>query len=325
MRAGRAKRAAAAPGRQVRDAELAATVAARGAGQRCTVLARLRAGLALLVLALLVLALAIVGAAAAEPRFPPLTGRIVDEAGLLSSADRQEILETLRALEAKSTDQIVVYTTRSLQGYEIEDFGYRLGRAWKIGQEGVNNGIVLIVAPSERKVRIEVGRGLEPQMTDLMSGLIVNNVVLPAFRRGDFAGGIKAAVRDIRDVLLGDAEEVKRRAAAGAKRSTGQSDLTILLFFLLVAGIVLFVAWSEQQQARGRPAPPVRPGQRADPWARRGSWPDPRRSGDGGGGIIVIPTGGSSGGWDGGGSSDPDAGWSGGGGDFGGGGASGSW
>jgi uncharacterized protein len=134
--------------------------------------------------------LAIVGNAA-EPKFPPLTGRIVDEAGILSARDRQELLETLRALEQKSTDQIVVYTTRSLQGYEIEDFGYRLGRAWKIGQEGVNNGIVLIVAPSERKVRIEVGRGLEPQMTGLISGLIINNVLLPAFRRGDFPGSYR--------------------------------------------------------------------------------------------------------------------------------------
>lgn len=266
--------------------------------------------------------LAIVGNAA-EPKFPPLTGRIVDEAGILSARDRQELLETLRALEQKSTDQIVVYTTRSLQGYEIEDFGYRLGRAWKIGQEGVNNGIVLIVAPSERKVRIEVGRGLEPQMTDLISGLIVNNVLLPAFRRGDFPGGIKAAVRDIRDVLLGDAEEVKRRAAAGAKRSGG-TDWTTLIFVLLVGGVIAYVVVTEHRQAAGRQAPPTRPGQKQSPWQRRGAFPQRRRSGWDDGGVVIVPSGGSSGGW-GGGSSNPDAGWSGGGGDFGGGGASGSW
>lgn len=266
--------------------------------------------------------LAIVGNAA-EPKFPPLTGRIVDEAGILSARDRQELLETLRALEQKSTDQIVVYTTRSLQGYEIEDFGYRLGRAWKIGQEGVNNGIVLIVAPSERKVRIEVGRGLEPQMTDLISGLIINNVLLPAFRRGDFPGGIKAAVRDIRDVLLGDAEEVKRRAAAGAKRSGG-TDWTTLIFVLLVGGVIAYVVVTEHRQAAGRQAPPTRPGQKQSPWQRRGAFPQRRRSGWDDGGVVIVPSGGSSGGW-GGGSSNPDAGWSGGGGDFGGGGASGSW
>jgi hypothetical protein len=114
-------------------------------------------------------------AARAEPKFPALTGRIVDEAGLLSPDDRRQIEAELEALEAKSTDQIVVYTTRSLQGYPIEDFGYQLGRAWQIGQKGKDNGVVLIVAPNDRKVRIEVGRGLEPQLTDLMSKLIIEN------------------------------------------------------------------------------------------------------------------------------------------------------
>ena len=263
--------------------------------------------------------------ARAEPRFPPLTGRIVDEAGLLPAADRQEILELLRGLEGKSSDQIVVYTTRSLQGYEIEDFGYRLGRHWRIGQQGVNNGILLIVAPTERKVRIEVGRGLEPTMTDLMSGLIVNNVVLPAFRRGDFPAGIKAGVRDIRDVLLGDAEEVRRRAEAGRRRDAGGSDWTSLLFLLLVVGVILYVVWSEHRQAAARPA--GAPGYPRGPPGRRHIDQRPSRGWPGrdDGGIVVFP-GGGSGGWSGSsGRSDPDAGWSGGGGDFGGGGASGSW
>src|SRR5262245_8145310 len=101
-----------------------------------------RVGGALALLALLAVALP---TAVAEPKFPPLTGRIVDEAGLLSSADRSELDELARALEEKSTDQIVVYTTRSLQGYEIEVFGYRLGRTWQIGQKDKNNGVVLIV------------------------------------------------------------------------------------------------------------------------------------------------------------------------------------
>src|SRR6185436_16605976 len=100
------------------------------------------------------------------------------------------------ALEKKSTDQLVIYTTRSLQGYPIEDFGYRLGRFWQIGQKGKNNGVMLIV----------------------------ENAILPAFRRNDFAGGIKAGVRDIRDVLLGDAEAVKERARTAAKRSPGGGD-----------------------------------------------------------------------------------------------------
>lgn len=265
-------------------------------------------------LALLLLLLPVLAAsdAAAQPKFPPLTGQIVDDAGILSAADRNEILEMLRGLEGKSTDQVVVYTTKSLQGYPIEDYGYQLGRAWGIGQKDKNNGIILIVAPNERKVRIEVGRGLEPQMTDLMSGLIINNVLLPAFRRGDFSGGVKAAVRDIRDTLLGDAEEVKQRAAGGAKRSTGGDDfanLIPLLFFLIIVVIMIAQARAQQQQMRNLPPDARRQQQR-----RYGSGP------------IIIPGGwgGSSGGWSGGGGGGG-GGWSGGGGDFGGGGASGSW
>ena len=138
------------------------------------------------VLAACFFALCSLSSVSAEPKFPPLTGRIVDEARIFSAEDRQQLEATLKELEGKSSDQIVVYTTPSLQGYEIEDFGYRLGRFWKIGQAGVNNGIVLIVAPNERKVRIEVGRGLEPIMTDALSSTIIQNAILPGFRRGDF-------------------------------------------------------------------------------------------------------------------------------------------
>ncbi len=158
------------------------------------------------------LAAMLLGPAAAEPKFPELTDRVVDEAGLLSGQDYAALVEELKALEDTSTDQVAVVTLKSLQGYPIEDFGYQLGRKWGIGQKGKDNGILLIVAPNERKVRIEVGRGLEPVMTDAMSKLIIENAILPAFRRGDYPGGIRAGVRDIKDVLLGDAEAVKERA-----------------------------------------------------------------------------------------------------------------
>src|SRR5215472_6816142 len=151
--------------------------------------------------------------ACAEPKFPPLTGRIVDDAHLLSPGDKTAIETDLKALEQKSSDQLVIYTTNSLQGYPIEDFGYQLGRAWGIGQKGTNNGVLLIVAPKERKVRIEVGRGLEPQLTDLMTSLIIRNRILPEFRHDRFSAGIRAGVQDIKDVMLGDAEGVKQRAA----------------------------------------------------------------------------------------------------------------
>ena len=203
-----------------------------------------------LVLAMLV---AFSMSAFADPKFPPLTGRIVDEANILSAQDRRELEEILRQLEGKSSDQFVIYTTPSLQGYEIEDFGYRLGRFWKIGQGSINNGILLIVAPNERKVRIEVGRGLEGQMTDLMSGTIIRNAILPAFRRGDFPAGIKAGARDIKDVLLGDAEEVRKRAQSIKPRQP-TTDWTPLIMIALFVGVWLFFAYQEQKQAASMPS-----------------------------------------------------------------------
>ncbi len=240
----------------------------------------------------------------ADPKFPPLTGRIVDEANLLKPADKAAIESDLKALEDKSSDQLVVYTTKSLQGYPIEDFGYQLGRAWGIGQKGTNNGVLLIVAPTERKVRIEVGRGLEPQLTDFLTKLIVQNTILPAFKRGEFSAGIRAGVRDIRDTMLGDAEAVKQRAAARpmARKS---SDWEALIPLIFIVGIFIFIFWAQSRQG-GQPLSGGRY----------------RRSGYGG--PIFFP-----GGWDGGGrggGGGGGGGWGGGGGgDFGGGGASGDW
>ena len=248
--------------------------------------------------------------ARAAPTFPALAGRVVDEAGLLAADDRGELTTDLAALEQKSSDQLVVVTLKSLQGYAIEDYGYQLGRAWKIGQGSLNNGVLLIVAPNERRVRIEVGRGLEPQLTDALTQLIIQNAILPAFRRGDWTGGIKAAVRDISDVLLGDAEAVKQRLASGAKRSP-EADLGSLLPLLFWFLIVAIVIYAQYRQARQVPVGAT--GQRR------------RRSGYDNGGIVVAPGGwGGSGGWSGGGSGGG-GGFSGGGGDFGGGGSSGSW
>lgn len=264
---------------------------------------RREVGLGGIFLAAALLLAALISFAAAAPTFPQLTGRIVDEAGLLSGQDVAAINEQLAALERKSTDQLVVVTLKSLQGYPIEDFGYQLGRAWGIGQKGKNNGILLIVAPNERKVRIEVGYGLEPVMTDAMSKLIIDNAILPQFRNGDFPAGIRAGVRDIKDVLLGDAEAVKARAQ-GSRRGD-EPDLMQILLFLFWAGIVLYVMWAV-----------IRTHLHAQKMQGGGGR---RRSGP-----VVVPgsSGGWSGGWSGGGGG---GGWSGGGGGFGGGGSSGSW
>ncbi len=242
--------------------------------------------------------------AMAEPRFPELTGRIVDTANILSFEDETAIETELATLEGKSTDQVVVVTLPSLQGYAIEDFGYQLGRHWGIGQKEANNGILLIVAPNERKVRIEVGRGLEPQMTDIMSKLIVQNAILPQFRRGNFPEGIKAGVRDIKDVLLGDAEEVAARRVKKAPLGIDLATILTLLFWGAIAAVMLYQTCRDMRD----PASAARRRRRA-------------------GRVVVVPGGGewdyNGSGWSSG--SGGGGGWSGGGGGFGGGGASGSW
>lgn len=243
--------------------------------------------------------------AAAAPKFPELTGRIVDNAGLLTAEDKAAIEAELAALEAKSTDQIAVVTIPSLDGYTIEDYGYQLGRHWGIGQAGKDNGALLIVAPNERKVRIEVGRRLEPLLTDTMSSLIIQNAILPRFRRGDFSGGIRAGVTDMRDVLLGDAEAVKERARGG--RTDAEVDWVAVAFIVLWLAIFFYVMYAQMKHAQTDPNRQNR-----------------RRYRDNGR-VIIIP--GGTGGWDSdwGGGSGGGGGWSGGGGGFGGGGATGSW
>ncbi len=267
--------------------------------------ARRFAGVIACGIALAVLALAIAGTARAEPTFPTLTGRITDEASLLKAGDRNVIEAELAELEQKSTDQLAVVTLNSLQGYPIEEFGYKLGRKWGIGQKGKDNGILLIVAPNERKVRIEVGSGLEPIMTDAMSKIIIENAIIPALRKGDFAGGITAGVRDIKDVLLGDAEAVKERAL-GARRTDSPDTMQIILLIFWIC-VVLYILYAVYRSAMS--AQSVAGGRRE-------------------GKSILVPgdSGGWGGGWSSGGSGgDGGGGWSGGGGDFGGGGSSGSW
>lgn len=241
------------------------------------------------------------GPADAEPTFPALTGRVVDDAKLLSDVDKQTLTADLKALEDKSSDQVVVVTLPSLQGYAIEDFGYQLGRHWGIGTAQLSNGVLLIVAPNERKVRIEVGRGLEPILTDALSKIIIENAILPRFRGGDFAAGIKDGVRDITLSLTGDAAEVEERAKARHDADNQAVDWVMVIFWTLIVLYFIYVMWRSAQQ---------QPGVRG----RSGSSP------------VFIPGpgwGGSSGGSDWGGSGG--GGFSGGGGGFGGGGASGGW
>src|ERR1051326_2383011 len=154
----------------------------------------------------------------AAPKFPALTGRVVDDANILSSDTKADLTQKLAALEQKTSRQLVVVTLSSLQGYEISDYGYQLGRSWGIGQKGINNGILFIVAPNEHKTRIEVGYGLEPIITDAFSSVVIQTQVLPKFRSGDFNGGVVAGTDALIQQLSLDPSEAEKRAAAAAQQ-----------------------------------------------------------------------------------------------------------
>ncbi len=250
---------------------------------------------ALIVLVCLALPLQALQAAAA-PSFPALTGRVVDDGHILSDQTRSDLDQKLAALEAKTSRQLVVVTLPSLQGYEISDYGYQLGRAWGIGQARLNNGVLLIIAPIEHKVRIEVGYGLEPILTDALSEVIIQQAVLPRFRTGDFNGGAEAGVAALIEQLSLDPSAAEAKAAAAEQQAQNRGGNGGGLFSILV--ILVFVAIAFSRIFGGF-----------------GFWPLLLLGGLGGGGRGY-------GGYDGGGG----GGWSGGGGgSFGGGGASGSW
>src|SRR5262245_26912992 len=141
--------------------------------------------------------------------FPELTGRVVDDAGILDPATNAALERKLADFETKTTGQLVVVTLKSLQGTSIEDYGYQLGRHWQIGQKDKNTGALLIVAPNERKVRIEVGYGFEGTLTDAVSKLIIENSIIPRLRANDCAGGIGRGVDDIIQAVSVDSEEWK--------------------------------------------------------------------------------------------------------------------
>jgi uncharacterized protein len=145
-----------------------------------------------------------------EISFPPLTGRVVDNANLLTPAEEQQITSLLAAHEQQTTNQLVVVTLPDLGGYTIEEYGYQLGRHWGIGQKGRDNGALLIVARQERSVRIEVGYGLEGVLTDALSSVIIQREIVPQFRAGQFGDGILRGVQSILAVIAGEYQAPKQ-------------------------------------------------------------------------------------------------------------------
>jgi uncharacterized protein len=188
------------------------------------------------------LALAPTGSAQAAPKFPALTGRVVDDAHILSPATTQALTEKLAALEAKTSRQLVVVTLPTLQGYDIADYGYQLGRAWGIGQAKLNNGALFIIAPKERRARIEVGYGLEPILTDALSSVILQTQVLPQFRKGDYNAGVMAGTDALIEQLSLDTSTAEKRAAAaeqmqankGGDHTGGAAIIFIILLFIFL-------------------------------------------------------------------------------------------
>ncbi len=277
-----------------------------------TALHRARAAFA----AVLALLLALVATPAFAQSFPAFTGLVVDAANVLP-ADRKAALEQkLEAFQQKTQRQLVVASIPDLGGDDIADYGYKLGRAWGVGLKGANNGAILLVAPKEHKMRIEVGYGLEGVLTDAYSSVILNTKVRPPFKAGDLPGGIEAGVDALIDILSAPDDEAraKEQAAVAAydkehKHAQGGQVPVALIFWLIVIGWV--VIGNAIRRGRG---------------SRFGgsAWPiflwGPGLGG-GGGGWSGHSSGGSDneGGWGGGGFT------GGGGGSFGGGGSSGSW
>ncbi|WP_299016216.1 YgcG family protein [uncultured Caulobacter sp.] len=250
----------------------------------------------MLVLTLVALAMAL--PALAAPTFPPLTDRVVDEAQVLSPDTERELSDKLENLEATTGRQLVVATVSSLQGYPIEDYGYQLGRTWGIGQKGENNGVILLVAPNERKVRIEVGYGLEPVLTDALSSVIIQSAILPKFRDGDLSGGVVAGTDALVEQLSLPADQAKARVAEASQPERHKAEGSpIVAIFVILFLIVVFSSLFRGGRRGGLGS--------ALPWIILSALSDSRRGG---------------GGWGGGG-----GGFSGGGGSFGGGGSSGSW
>ncbi|MDO6459942.1 TPM domain-containing protein [Granulosicoccaceae sp. 1_MG-2023] len=179
----------------------------------------------------LVLALtALPGLLSAAPELPALSGRVVDAAGIIPADTEAALTARLAAEEAESSNQIVVVTLPDLQGYDIADFALQLGRSWGIGQEGKDNGALLVVAVNERKVRIEVGYGLEGFLTDALSSQIIRREILPAFRNNDYPGGIENGV----DAMLG---AIDGSYTAEPEQDGGIDDGLIPLIFIGLFGL----------------------------------------------------------------------------------------
>lgn len=255
--------------------------------------------------------LLLISGMASAQQLPALSGRIVDNADMLSPEQENGLAAKLQGLEQATTRQLVVVTVPDLQGYPVEDFAYRLGNEWKLGNKEADNGAILLIARAERRIRIEVGDGLEPILPDAMAWIIIRDRITPRFKANDYAGGITAGVDALIEQLQAPPEQAEARAREAAQQQAasrnGSNDggsIFPLIFWGVI--IVFFILPMFRRRGKGRRY-------------RRGGSPV----------VIWGPGWGSGGGWGGGsggfGGGFGGGGFSGGGGSFGGGGASGGW
>lgn len=258
-----------------------------------------------------------------SPTLPPLTGRVVDNADILTAAEESALTERLAAIESETSVQIVVATIETLGGEPIEDYSIRLAEAWKIGQAGLDNGVIILLVPPERRVRIEAGYGLEAVIPDGLAGRIIRERMAPAFQNDDYYGGLLSAIEGLELAARKEYPEAPPRASPRIDIGVGG----LFFGYMVLAGLgnafgILIAAIG------GAILLPVLGGAFAQ---MLGWWAVPLGALLGVVATLLLRGGGSSGGWTssgghgGGGGGGFSGGFSGGGGSFGGGGASGRW
>src|SRR5215212_10052207 len=203
----------------------------------------------------LFLCLLLFATSAAAQTFPKLTGRVVDQAHLLRPEQVVDLTSKSEALEAQTGRQFVVATVNNLEGYPIEDYAYRLGRAWGIGKKGKSDGVILLVAPKERKVWIATGYGAGGFLTDAMAGVITREAILPQFKKNppDYGAGITAGADAVIKQMSLPPEEAQKNVAQAeqaqkARRAASPGILPVIFWII----IILFVIGAMSRRATGR-------------------------------------------------------------------------
>lgn len=207
------------------------------------------------------------------------TGYVNDYASLLQDTDKGNLESDLRNFETSDSTQIIVAIFPSLDDESLEDVSMRLAEKWQIGQKGKDNGVILLIFPNDRKIRIEVGYGLEDKLTDAVSSSILRNDIAPHFKNGDFAEGVNAGVQAIKNVV---------RGTYVGKANGKHDDLSFFSIFLILAFIALVIYLNRNNGSRRY----TRSGFSGGSWSGGSGF-----GGFGGGGGGRFGGGGASGGW----------------------------